>query len=238
MKYYKKNKRLFNCCILLFIVYFLNTYDILTAITLKNSNYFWNVDKNMIGYLEEIIKSLNTFTYLSKGIISGVLIYLGNAYRLACENKKFDLFLLNSINVKEKYLKAWFYSGGVMASIMFIFVCFFSFYTKLRLSTILTFIIILINGFLYTIFVNEIALFLSRKIKLLGNIRYLVEVISFGTILMEIGLSRLEISLFYNTSLIYSLVMIIVNLCGYYLLKKTDCFCKKYDCIYTTYRIK
>ena len=32
MKFYKKNKRLFNVCILIIIIYFLNTYDILTAI--------------------------------------------------------------------------------------------------------------------------------------------------------------------------------------------------------------
>ena len=69
MKYYKKNKRLFNVCIIIIIFYILNTYDILTVITHRSGTYFWLASKDIVGNLTDIIKSLNNFTYLGKGII-------------------------------------------------------------------------------------------------------------------------------------------------------------------------
>ena len=103
MKYYNKNKRLFNLCILIIIFYFLNAYDILTGITHSSGTYFWQASRDTVGPLSNIIKSLNNFTYLGKGIIAGCIIYLSNAYRLISEEQNYYLFLPKKNKMVNKY---------------------------------------------------------------------------------------------------------------------------------------
>ena len=106
MKYFKKNKRLINCCVLIIIVYFLSAYDILSGITSRSGGYFWQVDKSIFGSLSDVLKTLNNFSYLSKGILTGVIVYLGNAYQIARENKNYDLFFQER-GLFKTYLKNW-----------------------------------------------------------------------------------------------------------------------------------
>ena len=103
MKYYNKNKRLFNLCILIIIFYFLNAYDILTGITHSSGTYFWQASRDTVGSLSNIIKSLNNFTYLGKGIIAGCIIYLSNAYRLISEEQNYYLFLPKKNNYLNEF---------------------------------------------------------------------------------------------------------------------------------------
>lgn len=238
MKFYKKNKRLFNVCILIIIIYFLNTYDILTAITHRSGTYFWQASIEAVGSLDQIIKSLNTFTYLEKGIIAGSIIYLSNAYRLISEEKNYYLFLTNKNNFKNNYLKMWLYSFKVIMLIMLIFIILFSLIAKINLLSFNIFILIIINLFLYIVCLNELALLLTRKIKWLENIRYLTETVSIITILLEIVLSPRDMSLFFNPSILNSIALIIIDLLLYIILKKNNYFNKKYNCLYITYGIK
>ena len=238
MKFYKKNKRLFNVCILIIIIYFLNTYDILTAITHRSGTYFWQASIEAVGSLDQIIKSLNTFTYLEKGIIAGSIIYLSTAYRLISEEKNYYLFLTNKNNFKNNYLKMWLYSFKVIMLIMLIFIILFSLIAKINLLSFNIFILIIINLFLYIVCLNELALLLTRKIKWLENIRYLTETVSIITILLEIVLSPRDMSLFFNPSILNSIALIIIDLLLYIILKKNNYFNKKYNCLYITYGIK
>ena len=238
MKFYKKNKRLFNVCILIIIIYFLNTYDILTAITHRSGTYFWQASIEAVGSLDQIIKSLNTFTYLEKGIIAGSIIYLSNAYRLISEEKNYYLFLTNKNNFKNNYLKMWLYSFKVIMLIMLIFIILFSLIAKINLLSFNIFILIIIILFLYIVCLNELALLLTRKIKWLENIRYLTETVSIITILLEIVLSPRDMSLFFNPSILNSIALIIIDLLLYIILKKNNYFNKKYNCLYITYGIK
>lgn len=226
MKFYKKNKRLFNVCILIIIIYFLNTYDILTAITHRSGTYFWQASIEAVGSLDQIIKSLNTFTYLEKGIIAGSIIYLSNAYRLISEEKNYYLFLTNKNNFKNNYLKMWLYSFKVIMLIMLIFIILFSLIAKINLLSFNIFILIIINLFLYIVCLNELALLLTRKIKWLENIRYLTETVSIITILLEIVLSPRDMSLFFNPSILNSIALIIIDLLLYIILKKNNYFNK------------
>ena len=237
MKYFKKQKRLFNCCILIIIVYFLNTYDILNAITLKSQNYFWQASKTVFGSFSDILKALNTFTYLSKGILAGAIVYLGSAYRIVSESKNYDLFFQNK-NCFKSYLKEWSYSFKVIAIIMLSFTAFFSFWVQKEISSILTLVLLLINMFLYVVFLNELSLILRRKIKWLNNIRYLVETISFSVILLEIVLARFMASLYFNTEFINTLILIVMDFVCYEIIKKNAYFQRKYNCLYITYGIK
>lgn len=238
MKYYKKNKRLFNVCILIIIIYFLNTYDILTAITHRSGTYFWQASLEAVGSLDQIIKFLNTFTYLEKGIIVGCIIYLSNAYRLISEEKNYYLFLTNKNNFKNNYLKMWLYSFKVIMLIMLIIIIPFSLIVKINLLFFNIFILIMVNLFLYIVCLNELALLLTRKIKWLENIRYLTETVSIITILLEIVLSPRDMSLFFNPSILNSIALIIIDLLLYIILKKNNYFNKKYNCLYITYGIK
>ena len=238
MKYYKKNKRLLNVCILIIIFYILNTYDILTVITHHSGTYFWLASKDIFGNLTDIIKSLNNFTYLGKGIIAGCIVYLSNAYRLISEEKNYYLFLPKKNNFKNNYLKMWLYTFKVVGLIMLIFIIPFIFLTKLDFSFLKTLIIIFINLFLYIIFLNEFSLILTRKIKWLKNIRYLTETISALTILLEIVLGFRDISLFFNASIENSIALIIIDLLLYNTLKNNCYFTKKYNCLYIDYGIK
>lgn len=229
MKFYKKNKRLFNVCILIIIIYFLNTYDILTAITHRSGTYFWQASIEAVGSLDQIIKSLNIFTYLEKGIIAGSIIYLSNAYRLISEEKNYYLFLTNKNNFKNNYLKMWLYSFKVIMLIMLIFIIPFSLIAKINLLSFNIFILIMVNLFLYIVCLNELALLLTRKIKWLENIRYLTETVSIITILLEIVLSPRDMSLFFNPSILNSIALIIIDLLLYIILKKNNYFNKKYN---------
>ena len=226
MKFYKKNKRLLNVCILIIIIYFLNTYDILTALTHRSGTYFWQASIEAVGSLDQIIKSLNTFTYLEKGIIAGSIIYLSNAYRLISEEKNYYLFLTNKNNFKNNYLKMWLYSFKVIMLIMLIFIILFSLIAKINLLSFNIFILIIINLFLYIVCLNELALLLTRKIKWLENIRYLTETVSIITILLEIVLSPRDMSLFFNPSILNSIALIIIDLLLYIILKKNNYFNK------------
>lgn len=238
MKFYKKNKRLFNVCILIIIIYFLNTYDILTAITHRSGTYFWQASIEAVGSLDQIIKSLNTFTYLEKSIIAGSIIYLSNAYRLISEKKNYYLFLTNKNNFKNNYLKMWLYSFKVIMLIMLIFIIPFSLIAKINLLSFNIFILIMVNLFLCIVCLNELALLLTRKIKWLENIRYLTETVSIIIILLEIVLSPRDMSLFFNPSILNSIALIIIDLLLYIILKKNNYFNKKYNCLYITYGIK
>lgn len=234
MKYYSKNKRLFNLCILIIIFYFLNTYDILTGITHSSGAYFWQASRDTIGTLSSIIKSLNNFTYLGKGIIAGCIIYLSNAYRLISEEQNYYLFLPK----KNNYLMTWLYSFKVVGYIMLIFIISFCLIAKIDFLSIKVLLLTLINLFLYIICLNEFSLILTRKIKWLRNIRYLTETISIITILLEIVLSSREMNLFFNSTFENSVALIIIDLLFYIVLKKKAYFNKEYNCLYLTYDIK
>lgn len=234
MKCYKKNKRLFNLCILIIIFYFLNTYDILTGITHSSGAYFWQASRDTIGTLSSIIKSLNNFTYLGKGIIAGCIIYLSNAYRLISEEQNYYLFLPK----KNNYLMTWLYSFKVVGFIMLIFIISFCLIAKIDFLSIKVLLLTLINLFLYIICLNEFSLILTRKIKWLRNIRYLTETISIITILLEIVLSSREMNLFFNSTFENSVALIIIDLLLYIVLKKKAYFNKEYNCLYLTYDIK
>ena len=234
MKYYSKNKRLFNLCILIIIFYFLNTYDILTGITHSSGAYFWQASRDTIGTLSSIIKSLNNFTYLGKGIIAGCIIYLSNAYRLISEEQNYYLFLPK----KNNYLMTWLYSFKVVGFIMLIFIISFCLIAKIDFLSIKVLLLTLINLFLYIICLNEFSLILTRKIKWLRNIRYLTETISIITILLEIVLSSREMNLFFNSTFENSVALIIIDLLFYIVLKKKAYFNKEYNCLYLTYDIK
>ena len=234
MKYYNKNKRLFNLCILIIIFYFLNAYDILTGITHSSGTYFWQASRDTVGPLSNIIKSLNNFTYLGKGIIAGCIIYLSNAYRLISEKQNYYLFLPR----KNNYLIIWLYNFKVVGFIMLIFIISFCLIAKIDFLSIKVLSLTLINLFLYIICLNEFGLILTRKIKWLTNIRYLTETVSIITILLEIILSSREICLFFNSTFENSVALIIIDLLLYIFLKKKDYFNKEYNCLYLTYGIK
>ena len=237
MKYFKKNKRLINCCILIIIVYFLSTYDILSGITSRSGNHFWQVDKSIFGSLTDVLKTLNNFSYRSKGILAGVIVYLGNAYQMGIENKNYDLFFQER-GLFKTYLKDWGYSFKTLAVIMLCFVMFFSFFCQMRLADILILVFLLINMFLYVVFLNEIALILRRKVSLLNNIRYLVEAISFSTILLEICLASRDFSLLFSPTIVNTLILGCIDLFFYIIIKKNSYLKRKYNCLYITYGIK
>lgn len=237
MKYFKKNKRLINCCVLIIIVYFLSAYDILSGITSRSGSYFWQVDKSIFGSLSDVLKTLNNFSYLSKGILTGVIVYLGNAYQIARENKNYDLFFQER-GLFKTYLKNWGYSFKILAVIMLGFTIFFSFFCEMKPVDILTLVLLLINMFLYVIFLNEIALILRRKVSLFNNTRYLVEAISFSVILVEICLASRDFSLFFSPTLVNTLILGGINLLFYKIIKKNAYLKRKYNCLYITYDIK
>ena len=92
--------------------------------------------------------------------------------------------------------------------------------------------------FLYVVFLNEIALILRRKVSLFNNTRYLVEVISFSTILVEICLVSWNFSLFFSPAIVNTLILGGINLLFYEIIKKNAYLKRKYNCLYITYGIK
>lgn len=238
MKYYKKNKRLWNCLILILIIYFLNTYDILSAISFNFKDYFWLITKDNFGKLSDIIVKLNTYTLFSKGVIAGVIVYLCNTYRLQSEKLNYDLFFTKKDYVKKFYLDNIILSFKVISIPMLIFICFFLFFTKIDILGFLKIIIINVNIILYIFLLWELSLFLSRHFKLFKNNRYLVEFISFIVILIEIYFQKREFSLLFSSSMNTTIILLILDLLGYFFLKKKKYFTRNYDCIYFLTKIK
>lgn len=207
MKYYLKNNRLINSIALIIIIYFLHTYEYMDALSFRTGLYFWEFSKNITASLDVIFLKLNTFTYLEKGILIGTIVYLLNAHRFEKTNlpKRYQdnklPFLLISI-------------------ILFVFLICFSFISTFNFTFLKDIFLFLLNLYLYINFLNYLSTFITKKY-FLKKVRYLVEIITFSSLLLDILLERfLSFSLFFNTNVFSTIVLILLNILTIRIVKK------------------
>ena len=207
MNYYLKNNRIINSIALIIIIYFLHTYDYLQALSFRTGLYFWEFSKNITASLDVVFLNLNTFTYLEKGILTGIIVYLLNAHRLEKEDtsKRYQdnrlPFLLISI-------------------ILFVFLIYFIFISTFNFTFLKNAFLFLLNLYLYINFLNYLSTFIIKKYAL-KKVRYLVEIITFPFLLIEVFLGRfLSFSLFPSINISSTILLILLNILIIRIVKK------------------
>lgn len=207
MKYYLKNNRLINSIALIIIIYFLHTYEYIEALSFRTGLYFWEFSKNITASLDAIFLNLNTFTYLEKGILTGIIVYLLKAYRF------------ENTDVSKRYQdnKLPFL---LISIILFVFLIYFSFISAFNFTFLKNIFLFLLNLYLYLNFLNYLSTFIIKKYSL-KKVRYLVEIITFPLLLIEIFLERFfSFGLFPSINISDTLVLLLFNILVIRIVKK------------------
>lgn len=188
---------LINVFTILIIIYFLHAYDYLSTISFRTGLYFWKFNKNITDSLGLILSRLNTFTYLEEGLFTGTLVYLLN---YTSKEKVQNSYKNNYLSrIKLPFL-------GVN-SLLIIFLLGFSFISQFDLSFLKNFLLFELNFLLYLSFLSLLIDIIQYKWSL--KERYLIEVIAFPLLIIEILISNnFSISLFPKLEISSSLVLL------------------------------
>ena len=207
MNYYLKNNRLINSIALVIIIYFLHTYDYLQPLSFRTGLYFWQFSKNITASLDVIFLNLNTFTYLEKGILTGIIVFLLNGHRL----EKADISKRYQDN-KLPFL--------LISIILFVFLIYFIFISTFNFAFLKSIFLFLLNLYLYINFLNYLSVIITKKFTI-KKVRYLVEIITFSFLLIEVFLGRfLSFSLFPSINISSTILLILLNILVIRIVKK------------------